>query len=379
MKILSIAAMLAGLALSMPAPAQVAWTQCAVEQGTCTLATQRLVRYGEPFNNRWTTPRTIVGTFACSNAYFGSDPSPGTGKRCETQDAAVSLPAPAPLPPLPAGTSRYEVAWDAATTNTDGTPIGVILSTAIQVSDTAGFARSLQWLNTGAGTSYIVSQAPNIPVLFWRANHTTAGGTSTWSTPAVRSERQLIEASKPPCWPRPIGAGTWAKGEQNATGWALYWQCTSTAGVASHTGTYGLWSLMDADWVKQLSAALAAGAPAFDTLWSTRASGPMDASAYAGVRPLWEALRAANPLPVPPSQLWKVATNGVFTSRPAFAIVAGARAPTVAGRVGVGMLCDCAAFRSGVAPNTYCAVTGQPNLATAAIDVLPATAAICAR
>lgn len=346
-----------------------------------------------------------TGASSCTATSAGqSSPLPGTSGTldvgpqtatrsvtvtCGTATATAALTVTAPPPavePLPLGTAKYEVKWTPAATNTDGTPIGTILSTKIQVSDTADFARTLEWANTGPGTGYIVSQAPNLPVLFWRAAHVTADGQSAWTTPGVRTERQLVEAAKPVCWPKPVGSGTWVKGSQNSDGWALYWQCTNTAGVASHAGVYGLWNMMDADWVKQLTAALAEGIPAFDTLWSTRASSPMDATSYAAVKPLWEAMRDANPLPTIPAVIYVVKPNGLFPSRPAYSIVDGARTSTLAGRVaikdagGVAQPCDCAAFSAGTDPNRYCAVTGAPNAATATTtDVLPASTAICSK
>jgi len=69
-----------------PSWSQVDWTKAADEGQSFTLPTTKLVRYGEPWNNRWSTERSMVGAVACSNATFG-DPSPGTGKRCEIKDA----------------------------------------------------------------------------------------------------------------------------------------------------------------------------------------------------------------------------------------------------------------------------------------------------
>ena len=374
-----VALFLLALSLVPRAEAQATFTQCAPEGGTCNLTASKLMRYGHPFGaGAWTATRTLgPGAIPCTNAYWG-DPASGIGKRCEVMDAPA---VPPPLPPaaaLPLGTARYEITWTPATTNTDGTPIGPILSTAIQVSDTADFSRSLQWLNSGPGTGYVVSQAPNLPILFWRARHTTAAGDSAWTTPAVRTERQLVAASRPSCWPKPIGSGTWSQAAQNSAGWALYWQCTSAAGVPSHAGAYGLWSLMDADWMRQLAAALAAGPGAFDTLWNERASGPMDAAAYVAVRPLWDAMRDATPLPA--AERWTVRALTGSTARPAWALAAGVRSTAVqAGRVAIGRPCDCGAHKSGTASTTYCAVTGQPNVAPGASGVLAASAAICAR
>jgi hypothetical protein len=163
------------------------------------------------------------------------------------------------------------------------------------------------------------------------------------------------------------------KAAQNSTGFALYWQCTVN-GVAGHHGFLGTWASLEPDWMAQLSAAIAAGS--FSALWDAKITGPSEASKYDAVRPLYEALKAANPLPATVST-YKVAPNGTYTTRPAYALVNGSRTSTLAGRVAVGSACDCNAFKSGTGTSTYCAVTGNENTATAAVDQLSASAAIC--
>ncbi len=58
------------------------WTRVAGEGQTFTLASSRVVRYGE--GTRW-VQRTLSGTVACTNATFGSDPAFGVAKSCEVQ------------------------------------------------------------------------------------------------------------------------------------------------------------------------------------------------------------------------------------------------------------------------------------------------------
>lgn len=103
------------LALAAPVAAQIpAWQQCANEGGRCTPGSfPAEVRYGEPWGDRWTAPRTVSAAIDCTNAVWG-DPSPGTGKRCEWR--AVSAPV------VTAGVA-LRVSWTHATANTDGSPL----------------------------------------------------------------------------------------------------------------------------------------------------------------------------------------------------------------------------------------------------------------
>lgn len=90
---------------------QSAFTQCATEGGTCTFTGQKLIRYGEPFNNRWSSIRTMTSPVGCNNTTFSPDPSPGTGKRCEIMD----------VPSTSVG--KVVLTWTQPTKNTDGTDI----------------------------------------------------------------------------------------------------------------------------------------------------------------------------------------------------------------------------------------------------------------
>jgi hypothetical protein len=98
--------------MSAPTYAQTVWTDCANEGERCTITSPKEARYGEPWNDRWTAPRTLTSSFDCGNALFG-DPSPGTGKRCQVRDVPGS-----PMPVLP-----WTVRWTHVTQNTDGTPL----------------------------------------------------------------------------------------------------------------------------------------------------------------------------------------------------------------------------------------------------------------
>lgn len=122
---------LCALGAALPAAAQATWTKCADENGTCTLAAQKLVRYGQPFTpagvGTWTAPRTMVGTFRCDNTTF-TDPSPGTGKQCQTLDVPV-----APGAPTAAWSGAMALAWDAPQAYTDGTALRVPLTYRVTI------------------------------------------------------------------------------------------------------------------------------------------------------------------------------------------------------------------------------------------------------
>ncbi len=56
----------------------ITWTQCASENGTCTVPSTMVVRYGA--NNSWYY-RVVTGSIACNNSTWG-DPINGTAKAC---------------------------------------------------------------------------------------------------------------------------------------------------------------------------------------------------------------------------------------------------------------------------------------------------------
>jgi hypothetical protein len=244
----------------------------------------------------------------------------------------------------------------------------------IQASAVATFATYYQWESTTAAPSYTVKNGPS-GTTYWRVSVKTADGVSDYSATAI-TERQWVAQTKPSCWPKPVGSGSWVKAAQNAEGFALLWQCQE-GGTWKYAGFLGRWAQLDADWMAQLAAAVATGG--LGALWDSRITGPSSAANYDSLRPMYETLKAANPLPA--ASAYRVAPNGIYTTRPAYAIVAGARTSTVVGRVAVlpvAAPCDCASFKSGTSSTPYCAVTGNFNVATAdPADVLPASAAVC--
>lgn len=99
-------------------PTAETWTKCADENGTCTFANTRTVRYGA--GSTW-VKRDIVaisGGVACANAVFG-DPVPGTVKECQLSSV---IPPQQPTPEIP-GTGTADLSWQAPTQNTDGSPL----------------------------------------------------------------------------------------------------------------------------------------------------------------------------------------------------------------------------------------------------------------
>jgi hypothetical protein len=64
------------------------WTNCAVENGTCSFSGTAQVRYGA--NGVYMT-KSATGSIACSNAVFG-DPTPNVAKSCQYSAAAATTP-----------------------------------------------------------------------------------------------------------------------------------------------------------------------------------------------------------------------------------------------------------------------------------------------
>jgi len=306
--------------------------------------------------------------------------SPVWGGLTFVPKAQVAVAVAAVPPPTP-GAARFVVTWTAPTTNTDGSAIGPILKTLIQVSTAADFQSWLQWENAGASTSYLLTNAPNDAALYWRAAVVTAAGQSAWSTPAVRTEAKFLESIAPPIAPWPLDDASVATRpyfDLRLRGGAMYYAYKGADGTWKDGGVWGEYK---PDCIRQaFAAAASADAAAAKSALRDTWLQCIDAAKPAGdaeFRPIWEALRDANrPKPAP---AWRVATNGTVLSRPAYALSNGSRTQTLAGRVAVGSVCDCAAFSSGTAPSRYCAVTGLPNIATAdASDVVGPSAAICA-
>jgi hypothetical protein len=109
------------------------WVYCSAENATCTVPSQRVVRYGA---NGIYFYKSVNNAIACSNGTWG-DPVTGVAKRCDysssTTAAAPSptpvpapsptpVPAPTPMPspapapaPAPVPTASANLAWSAST------------------------------------------------------------------------------------------------------------------------------------------------------------------------------------------------------------------------------------------------------------------------
>ena len=149
------------------ASATTTWTQCATEGGSCSFSGTKQVRYGEPFNNRWTAARMLNGPVACSNEFWG-DPSPGTGKRCEVVDSLVvdtSATTTTTTTSAAGAAGTATLVWQKPSQNTDGSALvdlaGFIikfgtdpasLSQTVTLPDPAATRHTLQSL--GRGTWY---------------------------------------------------------------------------------------------------------------------------------------------------------------------------------------------------------------------------------
>jgi hypothetical protein len=81
--------------LPTPTPTPTSWTGCAGEGGTCSVSGTVQVRYG---SGTTFVTKTVTGSVACTNAAFGSDPTPNVLKSCSVAAATVT-PTPTPTPP----------------------------------------------------------------------------------------------------------------------------------------------------------------------------------------------------------------------------------------------------------------------------------------
>lgn len=167
------------------------------------------------------------------------------------------------------------------------------------------------------------------------------------------------------CDPQQIagGTGTRAIVKTDAAGFAVMWACPDNYSppLARTVQFWGRWIDLVPAWKEILTAAVL-GTPAdreaaykqYVTVAQKDASGaylfPADLAGV--VTPAYEELK----LIVPPAPIWKVAPNGSFTTRPAYAVTDGVRAATGTARATVGAACYCG-LRFVEGSTTYCAVT----------------------
>ena len=81
-----------------PASAQTYDVGLTVEHHTFTVPANTQVRYGVPGTTQWVT-QTLSGYGECTNAFFGTDPAPGSAKVCQviTTNAALATAAAGPI------------------------------------------------------------------------------------------------------------------------------------------------------------------------------------------------------------------------------------------------------------------------------------------
>jgi hypothetical protein len=73
-----------------PAPTPATWTACASEGSTCSVSGTVQVRYG---SGTTFVTKTVTGAIACTNAAFGSDPTPNVLKSCSYAAPTVTAAA----------------------------------------------------------------------------------------------------------------------------------------------------------------------------------------------------------------------------------------------------------------------------------------------
>lgn len=130
-----------------------------------------MVRYGEPWNNRW-AERTISGGTACSNAVFG-DPSPGTGKRCEVRSDTGSTTPVAVSPPTALGSAT--LSWLAPTQKSDGSPLQNLAGFVIKYGNAANTLGTRIAVANPSLSRYVVSNLGAGTWYFAVASYTADG------------------------------------------------------------------------------------------------------------------------------------------------------------------------------------------------------------
>ena len=161
------------------------------------------------------------------------------------------------------------------------------------------------------------------------------------------------------------GTGTRAVLKMDSVGFALMWACPDgySPPMARTVQLWGRWADQPSNWREAFAAAVM-GTPADrEAAWKTYVTIPTQRDSATGailfpadlsgvVLPAYEDLKAI----APPAPVWKVATNGSYTTRPAYAVADGIRATVATARATVGAACYCG--RRFVEGNTtYCAVT----------------------
>lgn len=144
---------------STPVPNFSTWTPLVNENGTFTLSSSGIVRYGA--EGTYIYKSYEPGTYDCSNGAFGQDPIGGVYKSCSLGTYSSPTPTPSPIP-TPAPTVNT------ATT----TAINEITTAAAQPATTSPTTSEVTTTNTGVTSASLSAPAPTV---------TTAASTQTSS------------------------------------------------------------------------------------------------------------------------------------------------------------------------------------------------------
>lgn len=186
----------------------------------------------------------------------------------------------------------------------------------------------------------------------------------------------LPASAQPKCWPdltvpatlQSVQQGRTAKpGEivyaASSVGLVYGWHCTDAAGVWHRYVVGGPWTAFRPDWLAVADALWRGTEADRAAAWTQYATAPAIDTRLAGDVAALVAL-----MPPPPAEVWLVARNSTYTTRPTYPVADGIRSTTSNGRVDVGAACDCAAVKIVSGTTTYCGVLGRAD-----------TVAVCTR
>jgi hypothetical protein len=145
-------ALLTLIAVGSASAASPTWKRIAGEEQAFNVGdAARTVRYGA--GGSW-IEKTITGTGACSNDFFGTDPAPGLRKTCELSSVAPA----APTAPAAKSPGTVQLSWAAPTKRADGTPLSRITGYRVMYGTTSGnYTQSVNVSGTSATISNLAS------------------------------------------------------------------------------------------------------------------------------------------------------------------------------------------------------------------------------
>jgi len=188
----------------MPAAATPTWTKCASEGGTCSVPGTRQVRYGA--TDKWVY-KTVTTSVICGNSVFG-DPAVGINKTCEY--ASDTSTAPAPTTPAPAPTAPPTTVLSVPTNIANGSTVSLECGKTYQ--GTLELNGKSNVTVTTAGTCGKATISPGRAITGW-----TKSSGNIWSAPIAFTPVQVALNGAP------LSKAHWPN-----SGWA-----TSTSGMPS--------------------------------------------------------------------------------------------------------------------------------------------------